>query len=293
MVVVRLLGGLGNQMFQYACGRAVAARAGVSFRLDTSDIEHSTPAAPRRYQLDVFNIAATLVASEELDRLFEPPQKISLWQKWIGGGSKHAPMSRVVERHFHFDPAILEAGDNVYLDGYFQSEKYFLDQAEIIRRDFTLRRELEFRLNRDLLPQVQQCESVSLHVRRGDFAFHKETNQFHGLCPPEYYRRCLEHVAAQVRNPVVFLFSDEPDWVRDNFHLTQPVTLVSNGRLQDYEELLLMSHCRHHIIANSSFSWWGAWLDPRPDKIVCAPEHWFADKLMNTSDLIPAGWIRF
>jgi hypothetical protein len=293
MVVVRLLGGLGNQMFQYACGRAVAARAGSRLLLDTSDIALSTPAVRRRHQLHVFNIKAKPVSSEVMERLFELPKNLYQWQEWIESGGKRPPMSRLVERYFHFDPAILHAGDNVYLDGFFQSEKYFLDQVEIIRRDFTLRLGLEFRMNRDLLPQVEQCESVSIHVRRGDYASDKKTNQFHGLCPPEYYRRCLEHVAAQVRNPVFFLFSDEPDWVRENLHLSQPVTLVSNGRLKDYEELRLMSLCRHHIIANSSFSWWGAWLDPRPDKIVCAPEHWFADKLINTSDLIPEGWIRF
>jgi hypothetical protein len=282
-------------MFQYACGRAVATRAEERLRLDTSDIASSTPAAPRRYGLKIFNIDADIVAPKELAGLVEAPPKGLVAQIWQEISRKRAApvnLRRVMEPHFNFDPSILAVGDNSYLDGYFQSEKYFRDQAEVIRHDFTLRPEIEARLNREMFVQVERCESISIHIRRGDYVSHQETNQFHGVLPPEYYQRCIEHLAAQISNPIFFLFSDDPNWVEENLHLSHPAILVSNGRLKHYEELWLMSRCRHHIIANSSFSWWGAWLDPRPDKIVCAPEEWFADKSLNTSDLISEGWMR-
>jgi hypothetical protein len=296
MIVSKLTGGLGNQMFQYACGRSVAARFGASLALDAANVASSTPAAPRRYSLDVFNIAAPVIAPEELALLMNPPAlsfAAQLWTRLRRGRSTPVILRRIVESQFHFDPSFLAAaGDNVYLDGYWQSEKYFQDQAELIRQDFTLVSKLEASLRRDLFKQVEQCESVSVHIRRGDYAAHAETNQFHGLCSPEYYQRSSEYLAAQVENPVFFLFSDDPDWVQENLHLSHPTIQVSNGLLQDYEELCLMSRCRHHIIANSSFSWWGAWLNPRSNKIVCAPKRWFADESINTSDLIPEGWLR-
>jgi hypothetical protein len=297
MVVVRLLSGLGNQMFQYACGRAVASRAAVPLGLDISDFASSTAGVLRRYGLHVFNLNAEVVASEEVARLMEAPPKKGLPAKiwdWISGRSAvPVSLTRVAEAHFHFDPAILAAGDNVYLAGYFQSEKYFHDQADILRLDFTLRPEIEVCLNQELLAAMERSASISLHIRRGDYVHHAETNRFFGVCSPQYYQRCMEHMATQIRNPVFFLFSDDPDWVKENLRLWHPGILVSNGRLKDYEELWFMSRCRHHIIANSSFSWWGAWLNPRPDKIVCAPEEWFADKSLNTSDVVPAGWVRF
>ena len=284
-------------MFQYACGRAVAVRADARLRLDISDFASSTAAVLRRYGLHVFNLDAEVVTSEEVARLMEAPPKKGLaakiWKRLSGRPAVPVRLTRVAEAHFHFDPSILTAGDNVYLAGYFQCEKYFRDQADIIRRDFTLRPEIEARLDQALLAEMERSESISLHIRRGDYVHHAETSRFFGVCSTEYYQRCIEHVAGQIRNPVFFLFSDDPDWVKENLRLSYPGILVSNGRLKDYEELWLMSRCRHHIIANSSFSWWGAWLNPRPDKIVCAPEEWFADKSYNTADVIPEGWIRF
>jgi hypothetical protein len=297
MVVVRLLSGLGNQMFQYACGRAVAVRAAVPLRLDISDFASSTAAVRRQYGLQVFNLDAEVVASEEVARLMEvPPKKglaATIWERISGRPAVPVSLTRMAEAHFHFDPAILAAGDQVYLAGYFQSEKYFHDQADILRRDFNLRPEIEARLNHELLGEIERSASISLHIRRGDYVHHAETNRFFGVCSPHYYQRCIEHMATRIRNPVFFLFSDDPDWVKENLRLSHPGILASNGRLKDYEELWLMSRCRHHIIANSSFSWWGAWLNPRPDKIVCAPEEWFADKSLNTADVIPEGWMRY
>jgi hypothetical protein len=294
MIITKLMGGLGNQMFQYACGRAASLRCRAELWLDASSISDPQLQTPRQYGLHVFNIAARLVTAEEVAcRLESGSTKLAQdWTRVMRGVADVTSVTHVLEPHFHFAPAILTAGDNIYLEGYWQSEKYFLDQEETIRHDFTLRREIKARMNRDLYSHVEQCESVSLHIRRSDYVSNEGINRVHGLCSLEYYQHCVELITARVRKPVFFLFSDDPDWVRKNFILSHLSVLVSESRVKDYEELFLMSRCRHHIIANSSFSWWGAWLNRNPDKIVCAPERWFTVNSINTSDLIPEGWIR-
>ena len=141
--------------------------------------------------------------------------------------------------------------------------------------------------------EIAACNAVSLHVRRGDYAADPVVTSMHGLCPLDYYDRAVEYVLGRVSDPAFFLFSDDPDWVREHLKLRGSVSVVDhNGPDSGSEDLRLMSLCRHHIIANSTFSWWGAWLDPRPDKLVIAPKRWFADESLDTSDLLPAGWVK-
>jgi hypothetical protein len=191
-----------------------------------------------------------------------------------------------------FNPAILRLTDNISLDGYWQSEKYFSDIAPVIRSDFTVRVEPEG-LNREVASVINGCNAISIHFRRGDYVTDAKIAARHGACTNDYFIKAVELIKARVERPHFFVFSDDPAWVREHFTIPHTMTLVDhNGPDKAHEDLRLMSLCRHHIIANSSFSWWGAWLNPRPDKIVIAPLRWFNDPTVDTSDLIPESWLR-
>ena len=132
-----------------------------------------------------------------------------------------------------------------------------------------------------------------MHIRRGDYVSNPTTNKLHGTCSLEYYHNAVDIIAAKVSNPHFFIFSDDHEWARNNFKIDYPLTFVAhNNAGKNYEDMRLMSLCKHHIIANSSFSWWGAWLGSNPKKIVCAPRGWFKDKSLNTNDIIPSDWSR-
>ena len=138
---------------------------------------------------------------------------------------------------------------------------------------------------------MQQVNAVSVHVRRGDYVNNKNANAFHGVCSPEYYRKAIELIAKRVDSPKYFVFSDDIEWVKEHIEIPNAV-FVSQKDIADHEELVLMSKCKHAIIANSSFSWWGAWLNANPNKLVIAPKQWVSDSRVNTVDAIPAEWVR-
>lgn len=293
VVVTRLLGGLGNQLFQYAAGRRLAQVRGVELKLDISALGNPNSGTPRNYELSPFTVQPMIATEEEVAALVRPRRR--LLSGLLPGRFRLPglpPPSHVKEAHFHFDPAILDLPDGVYLDGYWQSERYFADAADVIRADLTITAPAEGR-NWELLEQIRSCNAVSVHVRRGDYVSDKHTADYHGTCNLDYYHRAIQYVADAIANPVLFVFSDDPDWVRANLKAPYPITIVDhNGPERCAEDLRLMSACRHHVLANSSFSWWGAWLDPRPEKIIVAPQQWFRCTDLCTVDLVPAGWSR-
>lgn len=288
-VSVKLLGGLGNQMFQYAAARALADRAASELLLDVGEFAHYTL---RRYELDAMRVRA---------RIQQPPSAAvapgpiargarALRQRFFPRQAPQAPLYR--ERSFNFDPGLLQQGAPVQLEGYWQSEKYFRDAADAIRRDFTLADNLDA-ANRAMLQHMQGTIAVSVHVRRGDYVTNPTTAAYHGTCSPEYYRQAVEHIARRCGPLTLFVFSDDQQWVRANLPFAHPTVHVDcNPPERGAWDMHLMKQCRHHVIANSSFSWWGAWLDPSADKIVVAPRRWFTDPGIDTSDLVPAGWVR-
>jgi hypothetical protein len=212
---------------------------------------------------------------------------------WLGGRGLTPPLNSVRERQFSFDPRILDAADGSYLEGYFQSERYFVEIADVIRADLTLPPLSDAR-NRATLQAIEAAQSVSLHIRRGDYVTHARTNQQFGTCSPDYYARAADHIAQAVgAAPTFFVFSDDPSWTVANLRLPYPVHFIThNGARRAHEDLRLMSRCRHHIIANSSFSWWGAWLNPSATKVVVAPAVWFAGGGIDESTLVPERWVR-
>lgn len=291
VVAVRLLGGLGNQMFQYAAGRALALRRGAALWLDVSSYEAQGPGVtPRRYELDAFLVAARIGLPEENPATASP----SLLGRLFGRGAPAAavPTPLYREPHFAFDPALAAQPTPVLLEGYWQSERYFADAADVIRRELTPREPMDPE-NAAMAAQIEGVEAVSVHVRRGDYVTNAGANAFHGLCSLDYYQAAVGLIRERVQAPHLFVFSDDHAWTRDHLAFDLPTTyVVANPPDRGFRDMELMARCRHHVVANSSFSWWGAWLNPRVDKTVVAPKNWFADPDVDTRDLIPSNWTR-
>jgi len=290
MVIVRIIGGLGNQLFQYAAGRRLAALHKVPLRLDISGFEGYKL---HKYSLGHFNISEEFADPGDVSGF---KYRSSLAGKFYGfflrvfGRSR--AFSHVREKKFSFDPVIALRGGDVYLDGYWQSEKYFKDIEPLIRQDFSFKHSPD-QVNQDAVRQIANCNSVSVHIRRGDYVSNPETNSIHGTSSMEYYRSAMRFLLNKNPDARFFIFTDDPAWVGKNMAFESPVELLThNDANKNYEDMRLMSLCKHNIIANSSFSWWGAWLNSNPEKIVVAPKKWFNDLSMDTKDLIPENWVR-
>jgi len=296
MIIVKLMGGLGNQMFQYAAGRRLAHHHNTVLKLDLSflgSVEESI--TPRRYELEHLNIMAEIATPEEIAELTGKGSTYlqSFLQQTRQALGLLLPVKNVItEKHFHFDLAILTAPNNTFLDGYWQSEKYFADISDVIRQEFNVTSDPDD-WNRRLAEEIKGCESIAIHVRRCDYVSNAVTNAYHGTCPLDYYHAAIGMIVSQVAEPHFFVFSDDSEWVRDNLQIHYLTTYLNhNGPYQGHEDLRLMSLCRHHIIANSSFSWWGAWLARNPGNIVIAPDKWFTKADIDTRDLLPERWSR-
>jgi hypothetical protein len=281
MVISTLVGGLGNQMFQYAAGRALALRTGSRLVLDLGWLR-TTPAhvTPREFELGCFRIAAEL-------RCIYPRTPLERVREWVGLSP------RIWREHqmYGFDARTLTLPGRVRLIGYWPSERYFADAADRIRDDFYFDFDLDGR-DLDVANLIAATQSVGVHVRHGDYATNPSTTAFHGVLPLDYYRRAVARVQETVPDPHFFVFSDDPEWCRHNLEFGAPTTVVDHNRGRGAHDLRLLSLCRHQVIANSSFSWWGAWLNETPDKLVIAPERWVADASIDTRAVYPESWIR-
>lgn len=286
MIVVRLCGGLGNQLFQYAAGRRLADARRTELVLDLSWYERKPSSDTlRAYELGHYSIQARPATPGEAlwCRLHEGRllRRLSLLpRRW-----RHCR-----EKDFEFDPQVLDLPDNSYLDGYWQSHRYFEDVADLIRTELAPIARFGAQ-DEKVAAKIATGNSVSVHVRRGDYVTHQVAAQTHGLCSLDYYKAALARVLPHVAQPHFFVFSDDPVWTREHLPLPGPATFVDhNGPATAFQDLRLMSLCHHQITANSSFSWWGAWLNARPDKMVVTPRQWFA-RQRNIDSLIPDNWI--
>lgn len=290
MILSHILGGLGNQMFQYAAGRALSIARNTPLCLDVSDFPGYRP--HQGFELSrVFSCPVTLAEPDDV-------RAVLGWQSsWLARRIVARPALRllrsrhfVAEPHFHYWPGIRDVSLPCYLMGYWQSERYFADVAQTIRTDFTFRQPMTG-CNLELAEEIGAVNAVGLHVRRGDYASNSKTLATHGVCPLAYYEAAIRYIAESVEAPHFFVYSDDMDWVRANLNIDQPCRYVDHNRgTESFNDMRLMSLCRHHIIANSSFSWWGAWLNPHEDKIVVGPQRWFSNN-NNVKDLFPRGWV--
>lgn len=295
MVIVRLNGGLGNQMFQYAAGLRLATEWQVPLKLDLRFYETNQSGCEyRNYGLDCFNINADIATPSEIGAFKTASQKRPLFAFFRHPFIKSTPgkgFTFLREEYFHFNPAVLTAKPPVYLDGYWQSEKYFKDCESGVRKAFLYNKPLDNRYA-DIGKKISSSNSVSVHIRRGDYMSSKRVADVHGLCPLEYYNKAIEKIAGLINQPEFFIFSDDIKWAKNNLTSSFFLHFIKGDKTKPCDDLNLMSQCKNHIIANSSFSWWGAWLSKYKNKIVIAPFKWFLDPRKNTSDLIPNTWIR-
>ncbi|MDO8927293.1 MAG: alpha-1,2-fucosyltransferase [Sideroxyarcus sp.] len=290
MVISKVIGGLGNQMFQYAAGRAASLAQGVPLRLDISGFTNY--GLHQGFELNrVFNCLADIACEGDVRRILGW-QYLPIVREKLARPSLSICRGKgyVIEPHFHYWQGIESIPKECYLVGYWQSEKYFQNEAAAIHADFTFKLPLSGP-NKELADKISLENAVSLHVRRGDYANNPITTATHGLCSIEYYQAAISHIAEKVESPHFYIFSDDVNWVKENLKINFPCHYVGHNQgAESYNDMRLMSLCRHHIIANSSFSWWGAWLNRNPNKIVVAPKKWFANT-NSTRDLFPQGWV--
>jgi hypothetical protein len=288
LVIIKLQGGLGNQMFQYAFGRSLADKFDRELFLDCTFLRDRTPVAGftrRDYELSHFSVRAE-IADEKLIRSIAayPKTRFDFYKKRLLKLTGRVNFSW--EDTFTFNPAVNLSAATNYLTGFWQSEQYFNYAAENIRNDFKLKKAPD-QANQDHLRRIKGCAAVSVHIRRGDYV----NNPSHPVCDSSYYKDAITLSGQLIKEPVYFIFSDDIEWVKGNLDIAAPNHIIDVNAHQSHFELFLMSNCRHHIIANSSFSWWAAWLNPNLDKVVIAPKRWFNDPAMDTTDLIPENWI--
>lgn len=291
MIIVNIIGGLGNQMFQFSAARALALRKGVPLKLDVSGF--ATYGLHQGYELaSVFNIESDLAESKDVRKILgwqSSPRIRAFFSRRDYALFRSSKL--VIEPSFHYWNGILTLPTDCYLDGYWQSEKYFQDAIEFIRKDFTFRQPLDSK-NAECAAFISQVNSVSLHVRRGDYVSDASTYATHGLCSFDYYRAAFQLVAERVPDAHFFVFSDDICWAKKNLPLDPSVHIVDhNHGPHSFSDMRLMSMCKHNIIANSSFSWWGAWLNSSADKIVIAPRRWFNMGYNKMHDIYCQGWI--
>lgn len=278
MIITRLHGRLGNQMFQYAAAAGLAARHGTGVALDARGAIARNEGVLTR----VFDLPLTTPSS--LPPLkSEAPVRYALWRS-----TGSAPRFRR-ENGLGYNREIESYNDGCYLHGYWQSEQYFTHIADQIRRDFTFP-EFTNQQNADMAARISESTAISLHVRRGDYL----TLGAHVLCDQAYYETALSSILDTLSGtPTVFVFSDDPQWAKDNLPLpVEKVVVDFNGPETDFEDMRLMSLCQHNIIGNSSFSWWAAWLNQTPDKRVAGPTSWFGDPKLQNPDILPPDWMR-
>jgi len=281
---------MGNQMFQYALARRRAEDLKAPFKLDITGFENQPSIETKRdYQLHHFNIIENFATPEEIRKIKYPWGFFSKLKK--------AVMGKILRhQHIGYEAEILKKKGDVYLDGYWHNEKYFQSIRSILEWEFSLKEPLSEAGER-AAAEIKAAgasgkSAVSLHVRRGDYASDPATHKYHGLMTTEYYGGAIEIIKSRVGDIKVFVFSDEIEWVKEHIPLKDEHYFVTNPKIPFYEEVYLMSLCEHNIIANSSFSWWAAWLNQNPNKIVVAPKKWLAKTGNDYYHEIPDSWIK-
>lgn len=298
MIIVQLIGGIGNQMFQYACGRHLAILNNTELKLDISLLQNRVPFSKdfvfRNYDLDIFNIKATIATASDIAlyplnwKINSIPHRLyNLFQIRKKGYKYVLEWKLNSYNRILFDEKILKMRGNIYLAGYWSSPQFFNAISGTIKNDFSFKKELTSN-SIALKEKITSCNSVCINVRRKEFLVVKAMG-FHGI---DYIRKAIEVIVQRYDNPVFFIFSDDLEWCRDNIKLNFPSCFVGEeyygDKFSDY--LQLMMSCRHFIIPNSSFAWWAAWLANNEEKIVTVPTKYFHG--LNSKDLIPDEWIK-
>ena len=270
MIIVQMSGGLGNQMFQYALYKQLVAM-GKTVRMD--DVSCYQDAGSRPKQIGIFPILYERASKEELIALTDASMKLQdrIRRKLTGRKTKSYP-----EKQFHYDPAVLQLED-AYLEGCWQSEKYFMDVKDVLRDEFIFP-EPEDAMNKKFLEQIKETNAIGVHIRRGDYLLPKYSSLYEGICTEDYYKRAIALMKEMQPDCHFFIFSNDVTWAKEQYQEPEYTAIDCNDEANGHYDMMLLSRCRHQIIANSSFSWWSAWLNPNPEKKVIAPAKWLNHK---------------
>ncbi len=283
MIIVKLQGGLGNQLFQYATGLAISLRSGMVLKIDLEWYKRNTD---RKFLIDRFNTVSDFASALEIQ------QAKGVSDTWFIKFLRKLGIQKspILEESDSYRLRSLKPGQPVYMRGYWQSPAYFEEYANEIMTQFSLKQWTPPVLELKIL--IESAQSVGVHIRRGDYVSNPASAAFHGVLEWTYYEKALALLKERYGDFICFVFSDDHVYAKQKFEAYSNTYFISG--LNDEEELILLSRCKHQIIANSTFSWWAAWLNPNPDKVVIAPRLWFADAVKNTTTdhLLPATWIR-
>jgi hypothetical protein len=296
MIVVKLQGGLGNQMFQYAVGRELQRRSGGELALDLTLLLDRFPRSNmvvRDYNLDIFRIQPRLTLLSQLARHLPVPLLYMYGSSALARALDRAGLQRYISESRSSPEEVLGARGNVYLDGHWQSPKYFAGSEAVLRREFEVKQPLS-PAGEQVAAQMASTDSICVNVRRTDYVTIPTSIKMHGFVGKEYYDRGIEQIAPRLKNPHIFVTSDDVQWCRESLRFEYPTTVLGQ-ECKGYkfgEELALMVRCKHFLIPNSSFAWWAAWMNPSEDRIVVCPKSWFRDPKFDSPDRIPPGWIR-
>lgn len=295
MIIVKIKAGLGNQLFQYATARAMGLRSGEEVKMDITD-SLTRDDHDRVFGLQNFNIQLPVATAEEIQRILSR-------RKWLRKKSRYFQNKTGIALHrtwwnqtyvyqTSYDKAIMKpAKRDIYIDGFWQNEDFFKEYRPLLLQELSVKNKPDA-INQSVIDKMRSVNAVSLHVRRGDNLRPAAMTVY---CMPdeEYYTSAISYIAGKMKDPHFFVFSDDIEWAKENMKTGFPTDFMDhNNDAKNYEDLRLMNNCRHHIIANSTFSWWGAWLNPSNDKIVISPRHWFNLAKFNRAKIIPSNWIK-
>ncbi len=282
MIIVKIIGGLGNQIFQYAYAQALQER-GYIVKLDISAFDTYDL---HTYGLEEYNIDLEIASLDETNKI-----RYNLFNKIL---KRIGLKSKILnEKNLLYEKKFLKPVDGAYIIGYFQSEKYFVDIRDILLKKLTVEKNLSG-YGKQVKDQIRdvRCIAVSLHIRRGDYLSSANTD-IHGLCGLDYYKKAMSYLEKKFNNIKYFVFSDDIEWVKENLETKNTIIYVTSKEKRiPHEDIYLMSLCQHNIIANSSFSWWGAWLNQNQGKTVITPKKWFNNTAMISDDIVPLNWIK-
>lgn len=293
MIIVKLKGGLGNQMFQYAFGRYLSFKKNDTLKLDTSFLEKPARGYTKReYELGIFNIKEKFAKKKEIPFVIRNDY---LFNKFL---------LKFFKKNLHLFcinyypeeslPKILEAKGDLYLDGSWQN--YYFPNAirQVLADEFSLKNSEEFLKgkNKKIVHEMKSSCSVSIHIRRMDYVSFSENEKMFSYCDKNYYNKAIDFIKKKIKKPRFFYFSDDINWVKNNFRIKESVYVNWNKGKNAYRDMILMSNCQSHIIANSSFSWWGAWLNQQSNKIIIAPKIWNKQDKEASKKVLPNNWIK-
>jgi hypothetical protein len=290
MIIVELSGGAGNQFFQYAAAIALALKHNAEVKVVNKYLFIPNKTLGNTYAYGLSSLAEPAVVASDDEIIVFRDTKANVILNLFG------LVRNVVfkEKQFHYNNRFWNAGSNVYLKGTFQSEKYFIPYQASIHEKLRLP-DLEYQ---KIVPELwaiisSSGETISMHVRRGDYVTNRIANDVLGVLPISYYKEGYEYILQTTDVKNTLIFSNDIDWAKQNFNFVENAIFVDTRNTRnDLIDFYLMQHCTHNIIANSSFSWWAAYLNKNPNKIVIAPKKWFNKAPYDTKDLIPETWIR-